>query len=381
MYFNFEDRSFETPTIESAMSWREQVLLSLFFHLAVALLLLVVPRLSFVQEMAERRAERLREMAAAAELQAQLQPAVRPDDGRTFVFIQPRVELDPPEAPPPEAVLSDRDRVAQSPVRTFDPENRLPVAEGNSPEFIVAPEEADEEGLDAADVAGREDGAEAAEAAEADEGADESDQLDEPRLADATAGQAEEIETEAEAVDDPGSVPAPDDGELPAFADSLLAEAGTGPGDPDAADEPRIDLTPDGLFGRQVENLRQRVRRETFRNYSGDTGRYGPEIQFDSKGVEFGPWLRRFVAQIRRNWFVPYAIWSMHGHVVLTFNVQEDGALTDLTIFKPSPVEAFNNSAYNALRSSNPTQPLPPEYPDDHAFFTVIFYFNEVPPA
>ena len=375
MYFNFEDRSFETPTVESAMSWREQVLLSLFFHLAVATLLLVVPRLSFVQELAERRAERLREMAAAAELQAQLQQELLPEDSRTFVFIQPRVELDPPEAPPPDAVPSDRDRVAQSPVRTFDPENRLPVAEGNSPEFIVAPEAPDDEGFDAADVVGREDGADAA---EGDEGADEPD---EPRLADASAGQGEELETEAEVVDDPGSAPDPEDGDLPAFADSLLAEAGTGPGDPDTADEPRIDLTPDGLFGRQVENLRQRVRRETFRNYSGDTGRYGPEIQFDSKGVEFGPWLRRFVAQIRRNWFVPYAIWSMHGHVVLTFNVQEDGALTDLTIFKPSPVEAFNNSAYNALRSSNPTQPLPPEYPDDHAFFTVIFYFNEVPPA
>ena len=375
MYFNFEDRSFETPTVESAMSWREQVLLSLFFHLAVAMLLLVVPRLSFVQELAERRAERMREMAAAAELQAQLQQELRPDEGRTFVFIQPRVELEPPEAPPPDAVLSDRDRVAQSPVRTFDPENRLPVAEGNSPEFIVAPEAPDDEGFDAADVVGREEGADDA---EVDEGTDEPD---DPRLADATAGQGEELETEAEVVDDPGTAPDPEDGDLPAFADSLLAEAGTGPGDPDDADEPRIDLTPDGLFGRQVENLRQRVRRETFRNYSGDTGRYGPEIQFDSKGVEFGPWLRRFVAQIRRNWFVPYAIWSMHGHVVLTFNVQEDGALTDLTIFKPSHVEAFNNSAYNALRSSNPTQPLPPEYPDDHAFFTVIFYFNEVPPA
>ena len=379
MYFNFEDRSFETPTIESAMSWREQVLLSLFFHLAAAALVLIVPRLSFVQELAERRAERLQEMAAAAELQAQLQqPQVRPDDGRTFVFIQPRVELDPPEAPPPDAVLSDRDRVAQSPVRTFDPENRLPVAEGNSPEFIVAPEADEDGGLDAADVVGLEDGVDDADDAEVDEGAAE---VDEPRLADASAGQGEELETESEVVDDPGSVPEPDDGDGPALPDSLLAEAGAGPGDPDAADERRIDLTPDGLFGRQVENLRQRVRRETFRNYSGDTGRYGPEIQFDSKGVEFGPWLRRFVAQIRRNWFVPYAIWSMHGHVVLTFNVQEDGALTDLTIFKPSHVEAFTNSAYNALRSSNPTQPLPPEYPDDHAFFTVIFYFNEAPPA
>ncbi len=376
MYFNFEDRSFETPTVESAMSWREQVLLSLFFHLAAAALVLIVPRLSFVQEMAERRAERLRETTAAAELQAQLQqPQLQVDDSRTFVFIQPRVEIDPPEAPPPDAVLSDRDRVAQSPVRTFDPENRLPVAEGNSPEFIIAPEADEDEGFDAADVEGIEEGADAA---ESDEGADEPA---DPRLADASAGQDEELETPGEVVDDPGSVPEPEDGDAPAFADSLLAEAGVGPGDPDSADEPRIDLTPDGLFGRQVENLRQRVRRETFRNYSGDTGRYGPEIQFDSKGVEFGPWLRRFVAQIRRNWFVPYAIWSMHGHVVLTFNVQENGALTDLTIFKPSPVDAFNNSAYNALRSSNPTQPLPPEYPDDHAFFTVIFYFNEVPPA
>ncbi len=379
MYFNFEDRSFETPTIESAMSWREQVLLSLFFHLAAAALLLIVPRLSFVQELAERRAERLQEMAAAAELQARLQqPLVQPDDNRTFVFIQPRVELEPPEAPPPDAVPSDRDRVAQSPVRTFDPENRLPVAEGNSPEFIIAPEAPEDEGLDAADVVGFADGADDADEAEVDEGAAEAD---EPRLADASAGQGEELETEGEVADDPGSAPEPDDADGPALPDSLPAEMGAGPGDPDAADERRIDLTPDGLFGRQVENLRQRVRRETFRNYSGDTGRYGPEIQFDSKGVEFGPWLRRFVAQIRRNWFVPYAIWSMHGHVVLTFNVQEDGALTDLTIFKPSHVEAFNNSAYNALRSSNPTQPLPPEYPDDHAFFTVIFYFNEVPPA
>jgi TonB family protein len=375
MYFNLEDRSFETPTIESAMSWREQALLSLFFHLALAALVLIVPRLSFVQEAAERRAERLRETAAAAELQAQLQQELRPDDSRTFVFIQPRIEIDPPEAPPPEAVLSDRDRVAQSPVRTFDPENRLPVAEGNSPEFIVAPEAPEDEGLDAADVEGREDGADGA---EGDEGADA---LDEPRLADASAGQGEEIETQDEVADDPGSVPDADDADGPALLDSLLAEAGAGPGDPDAADERRIDLTPDGLFGRQVENLRQRVRRETFRNYSGDTGRYGPEIQFDSKGVEFGPWLRRFVAQIRRNWFVPYAIWSMHGHVVLTFNVHSDGSLTDLTVVRPSHVDAFNNSAFNALLSSNPTQPLPPEYPDDRAFFTVTFYFNEMPPA
>ena len=374
MPFDFEDRYVETPTVESAMSRREQALLSLFVHLAAAALVVLVPRLPFVQEAVERRAERLREREEAAELQARLhREELARDERRPFVFIQPREEIDPPapEPLPPEAVLSDRDRIARSPLRTFDPESRLPVAEGNSPEFVVAPDDGEvDDGFDSAEIDGPADGA-----ARAGESPD-------PALAEASAGQgAAAEEASAETVDDPGAPPEVEDVDAPALPDSRLAEQGAGPAGPDPPDGGRLDLTPDGLLGRAVEDLRQRVRRETFRNYSGDTGRYGPEIQFDSKGVEFGPWLRRFVAQIRRNWFVPYAIWSMHGHVVLTFNVQEDGALTDLTVFKPSPVEAFNNSAFNALRSSNPTQPLPPEYPDDHAFFTVTFYFNEAPPA
>ena len=370
MYFDLEGRTFETPTVESAMSWREQVLLSVFAHLAAALLVLIVPRLSFVQEAAERRAERLGAQAEAAQLQARLLQQQRLDERRPFVFIQPRIELEPPEPPRQDAPLSDRDRVAQSPLRAPDPENRLPVADGNSPEFIVAAEEP-EDGLDPEDAEGRDDGTERAETSDDDDA----------RLADASAGIDETAETPSDVSDDPGSRPELDDAGALAFADSLLPEPGSGPGDPDSTDARRLDLTPDGLLGKAVENLRQRVQRETFRNYSGDTGRFGPDIQFDSKGVEFGPWLRRFVAQIRRNWFVPYAIWSMHGHVVLTFNVHRDGALTDLAVLQPSHVEAFTNSAFNALRSSNPTQPLPPEYPDDQAFFTVTFYFNEAPPV
>ncbi|MCY4601599.1 MAG: TonB family protein [Acidobacteria bacterium] len=384
MYLNLDGRPGDTPTIGSVMTWRDQALLSILVHVVAVLLVLLVPRLPIVQEAAARRAERqqelqeMREMAEQAELQARLlEPAQR--DDQTFVFIQPRVELDPPVPPPPDAVLSDRDRVAQSPVRTLDPENRLPVSEGNTSSFIVD-QEGEEEGSDEVAAEGYVDG-------EDDAGAEPVDQSPQPEespeqdLAAESAGQDETEEAESEPVDDPGPVPEIDNPDRPVFADSSLADAGSGPGDPGPADAPRLDLSPDRLLGRAVENLRQRVQRETFRNYSGDTGRFGPDIQFDSKGVEFGPWIRRFVAQIRRNWFVPYAIWSMHGHVVLTFNVHSDGSLTDLTVVKPSHVEAFTNSAFNALLSSNPTQPLPPEYPDDRAFFTVTFYFNEMPPA
>ena len=46
-------------------------------------------------------------------------------------------------------------------------------------------------------------------------------------------------------------------------------------------------------------------RSESFDNPQGSSQEFGPAIQFDTKGVEFGPWLRRFVAQVKRNWFVP----------------------------------------------------------------------------
>ena len=64
----------------------------------------------------------------------------------------------------------------------------------------------------------------------------------------------------------------------------------------------------------------------------GEQQEFAPSIQFDTKGVEFGPWLRRFVAQIRRNWFIPYAAMSMRGHVVVTFNVHKDGRITDVQV-------------------------------------------------
>jgi TonB family protein len=71
----------------------------------------------------------------------------------------------------------------------------------------------------------------------------------------------------------------------------------------------------------------------------------------------------------------------MRVHVVVTFIVHMDGRITDVSVVKPSSVDAFTLSARNAILTSNPTVPLPPEYPDDKAFFTVTFFFNESPDA
>ena len=143
---------------------------------------------------------------------------------------------------------------------------------------------------------------------------------------------------------------------------------------------PPVQPPAGGSLGEALKNLQKYVQNDSFNNQKGQAQEFGP-LQFDTKGVEFGPWIRRFISQVRRNWFVPMAAQTMRGRVVITFNVHRNGALTDVTVVRPSEIESFNVSAVNALLASNPTTALPPEYPDDKAFFTVTFYYNENPPG
>ena len=130
------------------------------------------------------------------------------------------------------------------------------------------------------------------------------------------------------------------------------AAAGNAP-DPAHAPLQRPRPPQGGSLGEALRNLQKYVDQESFSNDKGQVQNLGP-LQFDTKGVEFGPWIRRFIAQVRRNWFVPYAAMSLRGHVVLTFNVHRNGALTDVQVVQPSPIDSFNTAAMNALLASNP---------------------------
>jgi TonB family protein len=352
MSFDFEDRHFDTPGVESAMSWREQVLLSGFAHMIAVLVVLFVPQLSFVKEADARRAAQAAELAAVAEQERQAERLER--DEPTFIFVEPLVEIDAIDLPTANAIPSDRDRSAMAPDRANDPTSRLPFAEGNSAELVVGAEPSDI-------LIGAEAEPVVRETPRVEELLEEGDDL----LA--------QVEQESERASYENDLDAA------SIADEGIIFPGTGLATLKETIQEKSNSENDELLSQAMKTLRDSVRRQTFGNLTGETGRYGPWIQFDTKGVEFGPWIRRFAAQIRRNWFVPYAAMSMRGRVVLTFNVSRDGALTDVQVEQPSLVGAFNNAALNALLSSNPTQSLPVEYPDDQAFFTVTFFYNESP--
>jgi TonB family protein len=262
----------------------------------------------------------LEEMQARQqELLRQQQERERED--RRFVFVQPRVDFEA-RRPPPRAELSDIDRQAQARERAAAPANPLPFSRGDSAERTEA----------------------------------------------AVEERARGAETQVPPTDEP---PKPDPAEQLATA---LPPADTG-----FRRAPEPSRPAPGRLGDALRNLERYVQNQTFNNPQGGVDDPGATIQFDTKGVEFGPWIRRFVAQVRRNWFIPHAAMTFRGRVVIQFNIHKDGRISDISVVGPSNIDAFNRAAYNAILSSNPVEPLPPEYPEPMAFFTVTFFYNESP--
>jgi TonB family protein len=326
MHFEIDESHPDVTPVGSVMSWREGVLLSLVVHLVLVIIGLTAPQM-FAVDLDSIRA---RQEALKAQ---------NPDEKTRFVFVQPRLDMKA-EKPPARAEASDQDRQAASPAPVPRPQNPLPYSRGNTPERVERSEQQIARG-----------------------------QGPSP---DPLAGQ----QTPAPQQPDPPPQTADNQLRLPE-AQSTLQIPSTQPPAPRTGASGRSP-TSGGSLGDALRNLQRYVQRDQFENSQGG-GAFGPAIQFDTKGVEFGPWIRRFIAQVKRNWLIPYAAMSMKGHVVVTFNVHKDGSITDLQVVGASPVDAFNNAAFGALASSNPTAALPPEYPSDQAFFTVTFFYNEEP--
>lgn len=102
-------------------------------------------------------------------------------------------------------------------------------------------------------------------------------------------------------------------------------------------------------------------------------------MSLDSKGVDFGPWQRRLVSRVRRNWKVPDQATTLKGCVVISFRVLKDGSVVDVTDVSPSTTPAFTEAAHNAIVKSSPLEPLPADYADDAAVMTATFYYNDTP--
>ena len=129
-------------------------------------------------------------------------------------------------------------------------------------------------------------------------------------------------------------------------------------------------------LAKSLRNLQQYLRNENFSNDTGGQAQQDATINFDSRGVDFGWWLRRFVAQVKGNWYIPQAAMVLKGRVVITLFIHRNGTISDVTIIRSSGHVSLDSAAANALRGSNPTVALPVEYPEDKVLFTVTFIYG-----
>jgi TonB family protein len=332
VFLHLDDTRPDNDQIERAISLREAVAASILFHVGLIALILWLPTLPWMQRLLARPPE------------AQPIPIVQPkqeDRSQPFVMVEPRIDREALRKLTRPAPLSDADREARSRERNPNATNNQPFMRGRSAELTEAQKRTEKP----------------------------KGQGPAPDPAPPTPKPTPQAESQTAA----NTTTPPPLAQTPLPTPRPQTQPVT-----QQPPAPRGGPPPGGALGEALKNLNRYAQDQQLDNPNGGN-QVDPAIQFDSKGVEFGPWLRRFVAQVKRNWFVPYAAMSLKGHVVITFNVHKDGRITDLQVLRPSDVSAFNNAALNALATSNPTMALPPEYPADKAFFTVTFYYNESP--
>jgi outer membrane biosynthesis protein TonB len=342
------------------------VTVSAGFHIFIVLFLLFEPALELLgarDDREEAAAERNPLVVFMEEPQPEAPPVV-------VVPLVPVPEAQPtPPAEKPPQVADDRMLIPKAMLPSPKPQdfmNDLPFSEGKTDEFYT-----DEEVKDP----GKEGETEKPE-----------EPKDEPVMAAESGADAQTAEESAGSDSGNGGVEKPemrlDPGEVAEliFGDARAREAARA----------RVDIRPpepkplprelgeggeDGAF----TDIRRFLAGARFENPEGGlVSNTENSLYYNDKGANFVPWIRRMLAEVRRNWLVPYSVAFNHGHVAVGISVARDGTVTELKVLIPSGISGFDNAGVGALRASI-LLPLPADYPDDKFDIILVFWYNERP--
>ncbi len=332
------------------------------FHLLIVLFILIEPTLELFGAR-DDRAE-AQEKNPLVVFMEEPQPEAPPVAVVPLVPV-PEAEPAPPAEKPPE-VADNRMLIPKSMLPSPKPQdfmNDLPFSEGKTEEFYTD-EEVKDPGKEGETEEPKDEPVMVPESGEDDESAEESAGNENGN------GGVEKPETRL----NPGEV-----AEL-LFGDARAREAARARVDirpPEPKPSPRNlgEGGEDGAF----TDIRRFLAGSRFDNPEGGlVANTGNTLYYNDKGANFVPWLRRMLAEVRRNWFVPYSVAFNHGHVAVGISVARDGTVTELKVLFASGISGFDNAAVGALRASQ-LLPLPADYPDDKFDIILVFWYNERP--
>jgi outer membrane biosynthesis protein TonB len=141
--------------------------------------------------------------------------------------------------------------------------------------------------------------------------------------------------------------------------------------------QPALRLPPPGQWALPPEQGGERTNPNR-RGGQVDTG----GLSFDTQWYDWGPYAKRMLAKIRRNWRIPeIARLGVSGVCRIRFFIERDGSVSGLTIMNESGKPPMDFAARDAIAFSNPFDPLPTDLTGvDREGVTITFYYNLHPP-
>jgi len=121
---------------------------------------------------------------------------------------------------------------------------------------------------------------------------------------------------------------------------------------------------------------------ETERTPSHPPTTNGPvDILTDTRGVDFGPYLKSLVQTVRERWYgaIPRSArppLNKKGMVLIGFHIMKDGKVTDLHYVESSGDVALDQAGHDSIASSAPFPPLPKEFICEYVALQLHFYYN-----
>ncbi|HEY6253346.1 MAG TPA: TonB C-terminal domain-containing protein [Candidatus Angelobacter sp.] len=129
----------------------------------------------------------------------------------------------------------------------------------------------------------------------------------------------------------------------------------------------------------------------------GGGGDYGPtrlqpntnvrgdvEIMTDTMGVDFGPYLKKVLFEIKRHWYdlipeVARPPIMKRGNLTVEFAINQDGSVAGLRYVRTSGDIALDRPAYGSITASDPFPRLPSDFKGNYIALRIRFYYNPDP--
>jgi TonB family protein len=107
--------------------------------------------------------------------------------------------------------------------------------------------------------------------------------------------------------------------------------------------------------------------------------RGGLEILSDTMGVDFGPYMKRLKFTVENNWKPPESALPpimRKGLVIIEFSITKDGRVMGMKLVGKSGDVSLDRAAWGAITAAIPLPNLPKDFAGDYLTIRGLFYYN-----